>query len=151
MALRKIRIEGDEILRKISRPVEKITPKIKTLISDMIDTMAEANGVGLAAPQVGILKRVIVVDTGNGPYALVNPEIIEEEGSQEGPEGCLSIPGKSGTVIRPLNVKVKALNDKGEEIIIEAEEFEARALCHEIDHLNGKLYIDIASVVIEEE
>ncbi|SEF67956.1 peptide deformylase [Caloramator fervidus] len=142
MAIRKIRTLGDEVLRKISKPVEKIDQRILTLIEDMVDTMYEANGVGLAAPQVGILKRVIVVDIGEGLYKLINPEIIYEEGEQIDEEACLSIPNRSGFVKRPKKIKVKALNEKGKEVIIEAEDFFARALCHEIDHLNGVLYID---------
>jgi len=142
MAIRKIRTLGDEVLRKISKPVEKIDQRILTLIEDMVDTMYEANGVGLAAPQVGILKRVIVVDIGEGLYKLINPEIVYEEGEQVDEEACLSIPNRSGFVKRPKKIKVKALNEKGEEVIIEAQDFFARALCHEIDHLNGVLYID---------
>lgn len=142
MAIRKIRTIGDEVLRKISKPVEKIDNKILTLIGDMVDTMYEANGVGLAAPQIGILKRIIVVDVGEGLYKLINPEIIFEEGEQIDEEGCLSIPNRSGTVKRPKKVRVKALNERGKEVIIDAEDLFARALCHEIDHLNGVLYID---------
>ncbi len=144
MALRKIRLDGDEILRKISRPVDEVTPKIEILIKDMIETMVEANGVGLAAPQVGILKRIVVIDVGEGPIVMINPEIIEVEGEQVGIEGCLSVPGKSGTVTRPYRVKAKAMNEKGETYTIEGEELLARAICHEIDHLDGKLYTDIA-------
>lgn len=142
MALRNIRTYGDEVLRKKSRRVEEINDRILTLIRDMIDTMYNADGVGLAAPQVGILKRVIVIDVGDGPVALINPEIIAAEGEQIDEEGCLSIPGRGGSVIRPYKVKVKALNEKGEEIIVEGEELFARALCHEIDHLEGVLFVD---------
>ncbi len=144
MALRKIRLDGDEILRKVSRPVDTITPKVETLIEDMIETMIDANGVGLAAPQVGILKRIVVIDVGEGPIVMINPEIIGTEGEQEGIEGCLSVPGKSGTVTRPYKVTAKAMNEKGESYTIEGEELLARAICHEIDHLDGKLYTDIA-------
>lgn len=144
MALRKIRIDGDEILRKVSRHVDEITPKIKYLVEDMIETMEHANGVGLAAPQIGVLKRIVVIDVGEGPVVMINPEIVEEEGIQEGIEGCLSVPGKSGTVTRPFKVSAKALNIEGEEFIIEGEELLARAICHELDHLDGKLYTDIA-------
>jgi len=144
MALRKIRIDGDEILRKVSRHVDEITPKIKYLVEDMIETMEHANGVGLAAPQIGVLKRIVVIDVGEGPIVMINPEIVEEEGIQEGIEGCLSVPGKSGTVTRPFKVSAKALNENGEEFIIEGEELLARAICHELDHLEGKLYTDIA-------
>lgn len=151
MALRKIRIDGDEILRKVSRPIDKITPKIKDLVEDMIETMEEANGVGLAAPQVGILRRVVVIDVGEGPIVMINPEIVSTEGEQEGIEGCLSVPGKSGTVTRPFKVKAKATNTMGEEFFIEGEELLARAICHELDHLDGKLYTDIAVDMITEE
>ena len=111
MALRTIRVEGDPVLTKISRPVDKMTPRIHDLITDMLDTMYEAMGVGLAAPQVGILKRVVVIDVGDGPIILINPEIIEKSGEQTGDEGCLSVPGMSGQVTRPDYVKVKALNE----------------------------------------
>ncbi len=142
MAIRNIREEGDELLRKISRPVTEMTERIDTLIDDMLETMYEAEGVGLAAPQVGILRRIFVVDIGEGPIVMINPEIIETSGEQEGPEGCLSVPGFQGTVIRPNYVKMKGLNRKMKPFTIEAEEFLARALCHEFDHLNGILYID---------
>lgn len=142
MALRNIRTYGDEVLRKKSRKVEEINDRIHTLIKDMFDTMYSADGVGLAAPQVGILKRVIVIDVGDGPVALINPEIISGEGEQIDEEGCLSIPGKGGSVLRPYKVKVKALNEKGEEVMVEGEELFARALCHEIDHLEGVLFVD---------
>lgn len=142
MALREIRTLGDEVLRKRSREVEKIDDRVKTLIEDMIETMYHADGVGLAAPQVGILKRIIVIDAGEGPLRLINPEIIEFSGSQTDEEGCLSVPGESGEVERPETVKVRALNEKGEEIEVEGRELLARALCHEIDHLNGVLFVD---------
>lgn len=142
MALRNIRLEGDEILRKKSRKVEEINERILTLIEDMKETMYHADGVGLAAPQIGILKRIVVIDVGNGPITLINPEIIKEEGSQIDYEGCLSVPEEQGKVDRPYKVKVKALNEKGEEIELEGEELLARAICHEIDHLNGVLFID---------
>lgn len=142
MAIRNIRTVEDEILRKKSRKVEQVNDRILTLIKDMIETMYLADGVGLAAPQVGILKRVIVIDVGNGPIALINPEILETEGQYLDEEGCLSIPGKQGKVLRPEKVKVKALNEKGEEFILEGEGLLARALCHEIDHLDGVLFID---------
>ncbi len=144
MAIRIIRKEDDPVLRKISRAVDKIDDKISTLLDDMIDTMYDADGVGLAAPQVGILKRVIVIDIGEGVIELINPEIIYEEGSQCGGEGCLSLPGISEDVTRPAFVRVKGLNRKGQEIIVEGEDLLARALCHEIDHLNGILFIDRA-------
>jgi len=151
MALRKIRIDGDEILRKVSRHVDEITPKIKFLVEDMIETMEYASGVGLAAPQVGVLKRIVVIDVGEGPIVMINPEIISEEGIQEGIEGCLSVPGKSGTVTRPFKVSAKALNENGEEFTIEGEELLARAICHELDHLEGKLYTDIAVDMFSED
>ncbi len=142
MALRTIRNEGDEILRKKSKEVEVINERILTLIEDMIDTMYAADGVGLAAPQIGILKRVVVIDVGDGPIILINPEIIKEEGSQIDLEGCLSIPNYNGKVERPFKVTVKALNEHGEEFLIEGEELLARAFCHEIDHLDGILFRD---------
>lgn len=151
MALRKIRTEEDEILRKISRPVDAITEKILVLIEDMIETMNHANGVGLAAPQVGVLKRIIIVDIGDGPIAMINPVILETDGIQEGMEGCLSVPGKSGTVVRPNYVKVEYIDEDGETCMIEGEELFARAICHEVDHLDGKLYIDIATDLVTEE
>lgn len=144
MALRNIRIQGDPILTKKCRKIEKMTPKIQELIQDMFDTMYDAYGVGLAAPQVGILKQVVVIDTtGEDPHVLINPEIIETSGSQTGDEGCLSLPGMSGTVTRPNYVKVKALNENMEEIILEGTELLARAICHETDHLYGKMYTEL--------
>ncbi|HJD35480.1 MULTISPECIES: peptide deformylase [unclassified Blautia] len=144
MALRNIRIQGDPILTKKCRKIEKMTPKIQELIQDMFDTMYDAYGVGLAAPQVGILKQVVVIDTtGEDPHVLINPEIIETSGSQTGDEGCLSLPGMSGTVTRPNYVKVKALNENMEEIILEGTELLARAICHETDHLHGKMYTEL--------
>ena len=144
MALRNIRIQGDPILTKKCRKIEKMTPKIQELIQDMFDTMYDAYGVGLAAPQVGILKQVVVIDTtGEDPHVLINPEIIETSDSQTGDEGCLSLPGMSGTVTRPNYVKVKALNENMEEIILEGTELLARAICHETDHLHGKMYTEL--------
>ncbi|MCY6959469.1 peptide deformylase [Clostridium brassicae] len=142
MAIRNIRTEGDEILRKKSREVKELDDRTLVLINDMIETMYAADGVGLAAPQVGILKRVVVIDVGNGPIVLINPEIVKCEGSQIDFEGCLSVPGEQGKVERPFKVTVKALNEKGEKIEMEGEELLARAFCHEIDHLNGVLFID---------
>lgn len=142
MALRNIRINEDEILRKKCRVIEKIDDRLLTLIEDMKDTMYEANGVGLAAPQVGILKRVVVIDIGEGPIVLINPEVVETKGSYVDIEGCLSLPGKQGYVERPEYTKVKALNEKGEEIIVEGEDLLSKALCHELDHLDGVLYTD---------
>ncbi|AUM96281.1 TPA: peptide deformylase [Clostridium botulinum] len=142
MAIRNIRKYGDELLRKKSRKIEKIDDRILTLLEDMAETMYSAEGVGLAAPQVGILKRVVVIDVGEGLIKLINPEIIETEGNQKDVEGCLSVPGEQGEVERPYKVKVKALNEKGEEIVLEGEELLARAFCHEIDHLDGILFVD---------
>ncbi|CAB1243589.1 peptide deformylase [Clostridium sp. MT-14] len=142
MALRNIRKYGDDILRKKSKKVDVINNRIITLLKDMEETLYEEDGIGLAAPQVGVLKRAIVVDIGEGIYKLINPEIIYSEGSYIDKEGCLSIPGVQGEVKRPNKVKVKALNEKGEEIIVEGENLLARAFCHEIDHLNGILFID---------
>ncbi len=143
MALRTIRVEGDPVLTKKSRPVEEMTPKISELITDMLDTMYDAMGVGLAAPQVGILKRIVVIDVGEGPIVLINPEILETSGEQTGDEGCLSVPGMAGQVTRPNYVKVKALDINMEEVIYEGEELLARAFCHEIDHLDGKMYTEL--------
>ena len=142
MAIRMIREENEPILRKISKPVKEITPKITELIEDMFDTMYEANGVGLAAPQVGMLKRIVVIDIGEGPVILINPEIVETRGEQTGNEGCLSVPGKMGVVTRPNYAKVNAVDITGQNITVEGEELMARALCHEIDHLDGILYTD---------
>ncbi|WP_058485311.1 peptide deformylase [Defluviitalea phaphyphila] len=142
MALREIRKNGDEILRKKCKEVKEINKSILILLDDMTETMYEAGGVGLAAPQVGVLKRVVVIDIGEGIIELINPEIIEEDGEQIGPEGCLSVPGITGEVKRPNKVKVKALNRNGEEFVLEGEGLLARAFCHEIDHLNGILFTD---------
>ncbi|MEF9946099.1 MAG: peptide deformylase [Lachnospiraceae bacterium] len=143
MATRKIREIGEEVLKKHCKPVTEMTPRTQILIEDMLDTMYEAMGVGLAAPQVGVLKRIVVIDAGEGPIVLLNPEIMETSGEQTGDEGCLSVPGKSGTVTRPNYAKVKALNEEMEEIVVEGEGLLARALCHEVDHLEGKLYVSL--------
>ena len=143
MAVRKVREMGDDVLTKVSKEVKAMTPRTLMLIEDMLDTMYETNGVGLAAPQVGILKRIVVIDVGEGPIVLINPEILETAGEQVGDEGCLSVPGKAGQVTRPNYVKAKALNEDMEEFIIEGEELLARALCHEIDHLKGVVYVDL--------
>ncbi len=144
MALRQIRTQGDDILAKECRKVEKMTPKIRELIDDMFDTMYEAYGVGLAAPQVGILKQIVVIDTtGEDPIVLINPEILETSGSQTGGEGCLSVPGMAGTVTRPNYVKVRAFDEDMQEFILEGEELLARAICHETDHLHGRLYTEL--------
>lgn len=149
MALRKLRLEGDDILRKKAKVVDEVTDRIKTLAQDMIDTMYENQGVGLAAPQVGILKRIFVVDIGEGPMVFINPEFVSQSGEQYGLEGCLSVPGKQGDVLRPYSVVVKALDLDGKPFEIEAEEFLARAICHEYDHLEGVLYIDKAENIEE--
>lgn len=143
MALRTIRIQGDSVLTKKSRTVDKMTPRIGELITDMLDTMYDAMGVGLAAPQVGILKRIVVIDVGEGPIVLINPEILETSGEQTGDEGCLSVPGMAGQVTRPNYVKVKALDVNMDEQIYEGEGLLARAFCHEIDHLDGKMYTEL--------
>ncbi len=142
MAIRNIRTSDDEILRKKCRPVTKISDRTLELLDDMADTMYSQNGVGLAAPQVGILRRVAVIDVGEGIIELINPEIVECDGEQTGYEGCLSVPGYMGVVTRPNHVKVKATNRNGEEFFVEGEELLARALCHEIEHLDGLLYTD---------
>jgi peptide deformylase len=151
MAIRSIRTDGDEVLRKTSRNVEKIDIKILTLLKDMADTMYKAEGVGLAAVQVGILKRIVVIDAGEGLVELINPIIVEESGEQIEIEGCLSLPGIMGEVKRPEMVKVEALDPKGEKIEIEGHGLMARALCHEIDHLNGVLFKDKVIRFIEKE
>lgn len=143
MALRTIRVQGDSVLTKKSRTVDKMTPRIGELITDMLDTMYDAMGVGLAAPQVGILKRIVVIDVGEGPIVLINPEILETSGEQIGDEGCLSVPGMAGQVTRPNYVKVKALDVNMDEQIYEGEGLLARAFCHEIDHLDGKMYTEL--------
>ena len=143
MAIRKIREMGDDVLAKSCKEVMKMTLRTQILINDMLDTMYEAMGVGLAAPQVGVLKRIVVIDVGDGPLILINPEILETSGEQTGEEGCLSVPGKSGTVTRPNYVKVKALNEEMEEVVLEGEGLLARAFCHEIDHLDGKMYVEL--------
>ena len=144
MAIRNIRTYGDDILRKKGKVVDEINPRVLLLIKDMIETMYHSKGVGLAAPQVGILKRIAVIDVGTGPITLINPEITAMEGLQINNEGCLSVPDTQKSVERPLKVTVKALNENGEEIVIVGEELLARALCHEIDHLDGVLFIDKA-------
>lgn len=142
MALRNIRKYGDDVLRKKCREVEEIDKRTLTLIKDMFETMYDADGVGLAAPQVGILKRLFVIDIGEGPLVFINPEILETSGSQTDDEGCLSLPGEMEKVMRPNYVRARAFNEKGEEFEIEAEELLARAILHEYDHLNGTLFID---------
>ena len=142
MSLRTIRVEGHPVLGKVCREVTEVTPKIVTLIDDMLETMYEANGVGLAAPQVGILKRIVVIDVGEGPIVMINPEIIESDGEQTGDEGCLSVPGKAGQVTRPNYVKARFMGEDMNEYEIEGEELLARCICHELDHLDGHLYVE---------
>ena len=145
MALRTIRTEGDSVLEKVCRPVEKIDKRTKDLVGDMLETMYDACGVGLAAPQVGILKRIVVIDTtGEDPYILINPRIVESSGEQTGQEGCLSVPGKFGIVTRPNYVKAVALDVNMKPIEVEGTELLARAICHELDHLDGHLYVEKA-------
>ena len=143
MAIRQVRTIGDEILTKECKPVQAVTPRIRELIDDMFDTMYEAEGVGLAAPQVGILKRIVVIDvTGEDPILLINPVIMESSGEQRGYEGCLSVPGKNGIVTRPNYVKIKAYNEEMKPFELEGTELLARAICHELEHLDGHLYVD---------
>lgn len=143
MATRNIREMGDSVLNKVSKEVKDMTQRTADLIDDMFDTMYEAQGVGLAAPQVGILKRIFVIDvTGEDPFVFINPEILETDGEQTGYEGCLSVPGKSGMVTRPNFVRVRALDENMEEFELEAEELMARAILHEYDHLEGHLYVE---------
>ncbi|MBD5459771.1 MAG: peptide deformylase [Lachnospiraceae bacterium] len=145
MAIRNIREIGDEVLTKKCKEVTEMTPRVKELIEDMLDTMYEANGVGLAAPQVGVLKRIVVIDvTGEDPHVLINPRIVESSGEQTGAEGCLSVPGKNGIVTRPNYVKAVALNQNMKPIELEGTELLARAICHEVDHLDGHLYVEKA-------
>ena len=156
MALRKIRMYGDSVLEKPTKVVTKVTPRIKELIEDMIDTMHEAEGVGLAAPQVGVLRKIVVIDVGEGPHVFINPRIIETDGEQVGEEGCLSLPGKCGIVTRPNYVKAVAYDKDMNEFKIEGTELFARAMCHEFDHLEGIMYVDkaeggIKDVVYEED
>ena len=143
MALRNIRVMGDPVLNKVCKDVKEVSDRTRELINDMFDTMYEANGVGLAAPQVGILKRIVVIDTtGEDPIVLINPKVVETSGEQTGQEGCLSVPGKSGQVTRPNYAKVIAYNEDMEVIEVEGTELLARALLHEIDHLDGHLYVE---------
>ena len=145
MAIRNIREDGDDVLRKVCKPVTKMTERLSQLIDDMFDTTYEANGVGLAAPQVGVLRRIVVIDVmDDNPLVLVNPEIVEQDGEQVGPEGCLSLPGLQGDVARPEHVICKALDRDMNEITVEGEGLLARAICHELDHLDGILYKDLA-------
>lgn len=142
MALREIRVEGDPVLTKVCKEVKEITPRTQDLIDDMIETMYEANGVGLAAPQVGVLKRIVVIDVGEGPIVMINPRIISQDGEQTGDEGCLSVPGKAGCVTRPNHVVARFFDEDMDECEIEGEELLARAICHELEHLDGHLYVE---------
>lgn len=142
MALRTIRQMGDAVLTKKCREIKEITPRIEELIDDMLETMYEGNGVGLAAPQVGVLKRVVTIDVGDGPLVLINPEIIETSGEQTGSEGCLSLPGKAGEVTRPNYVKVRAYDRRMQQVEFEGTELLARAFCHEVEHLDGHMYVE---------
>lgn len=144
MAIREVRQIGDELLLKRSKEVKKMTPRTQQLIADMLETMHAHQGVGLAAPQVGVLKRIVVIDIGEGPIILVNPVVTAAEGEQTGEEGCLSVAGKWGNVTRPMRVTVKAQNERMEPVTVTGEGLLARALCHETDHLDGKLYVDLA-------
>lgn len=156
MALRTIRIQGDPVLGKQCKEVKEATDKITTLIDDMLETMYDANGVGLAAPQVGILKRIVVMDVGEGPIVMINPQILETSGEQTGEEGCLSLPGKAGQVTRPNYVKARFQNENMEWCEVEGTELLARCICHELDHLDGHMYTEkvegqIHDVKYEEE
>ena len=156
MAIRTIRIQGDSVLEKKCREITEVTPKIEELIEDMLETMYEANGVGLAAPQVGVLKRLVVIDVGDGPIVMINPVILETAGEQTGSEGCLSLPGKAGIVTRPNYVKARFYDENMDEYEIEGEELLARAICHELDHLDGHMYTEkvegpLKDVTYEEE
>ena len=151
MAIREIRIEGDECLRKVCRPVEKFDERLHTLLDDMAETMYEGNGVGLAAPQVGVLRRVVGIDCGDQLYELINPVIIAQAGEIDDAEGCLSSPGEYGMVKRPEKVAVKALDRNGNEYILEGEGLMARAICHECDHLDGRLYKDLVSRMLHQD
>ena len=150
MALRTIRIQGDPVLEKTCKEVKEVTPKIVTLINDMLETMYEANGVGLAAPQVGILKRIVVIDIGDEPMVFINPTILETSGSQTGDEGCLSLPGKAGQVTRPNYVKARYFDEEMQEYEIEGEELLARCICHELDHLDGHMYTEKVEGILHE-
>ena len=150
MAIRQIRVLGDEILTKKCRTITEVTPRIRELAHDMLDTMYEAQGVGLAGPQVGILKRIVVIDVGEGPLVMINPQILESSGEQTGEEGCLSYPGKAGTVTRPDYVKAKAYDLDMQEYEVEGEGLLARCICHELDHLDGHMYVELAGDTIHD-
>lgn len=150
MALRQIRVDGDPILRKRSREVEKIDDRLQELLNDMVETMRAANGIGLAAPQVGVLKRIIVIDVGEKPLKVINPIILEKEGAIKDIEGCLSVPQIRGTVERPEKIKVTFMNENGDNLVMEPSGYLARVFCHEIDHLDGVLYTDMATDLYNE-
>ncbi|MBR2766047.1 MAG: peptide deformylase [Blautia sp.] len=150
MALRTIRLEGDPVLEKKCRKVETMTPRLRQLVEDMLETMYDANGVGLAAPQVGILRQIVVIDVGEGPIVLVNPVMTMQEGEQTGDEGCLSVPGLAGQVTRPNHVIVEAFDENMKPVRVEGEELLARALCHELDHLNGVMYTSLVEGELHE-
>ncbi|MBR0365257.1 MAG: peptide deformylase [Clostridia bacterium] len=149
MAIRQLRLREDEILRKRCKEVKKFDEKLGILLDDMYDTMTKAEGVGLAAPQVGIIKRAVIIDVGEGRIELINPEILESSGSQNGSEGCLSFPGLFGEVERPSYVKVKAQNRNGEEFVLEGRDLLARAICHECDHLEGHVFTEKVTKYID--
>lgn len=151
MAIRNIVLKGDEILKKVSRPVEKFDEKLWELLDDMAETMYKNEGVGLAAPQVGLLRRVVVIDAGEGLVELVNPKIVEESGKQKEYEGCLSCPQEYGIVERPKNVTVEAQDRAGKTFRVSGEDLLARAFCHEIDHLDGILFVDLAEEIVQEK
>ena len=142
MAVREIRVQGDPVLAKVCKEIKEVTPRLQDLIDDMIETMYEANGVGLAAPQVGILKRLVVIDVGEGPIVMINPRIVAQDGEQTGDEGCLSVPGKAGVVTRPNYVMARFFDEEMNECEVEGEGLLARAICHELDHLDGHLYVE---------
>lgn len=150
MALRTIRMQGDPVLGKVCREVKEITPKLEILIADMLETMYDACGVGLAAPQVGVLKRVVTIDIGDGPLVMINPRIVLADGEQTGGEGCLSLPGMAGQVTRPNHVIARAYDANMQEFEIEATELLARAICHEVDHLDGHMYTELVEGEIYE-
>ena len=151
MAIRRVVKQGDPILRKRSREIIEINQRIIEIIEDMTETLYKENGIGIAAPQIGILKRIVVIDQGDGPIELINPVMLSCEGEQEGTEGCLSVPGEFGLVRRPACVRIKALNRKGKRVELIGDGMLARAFCHEIDHLDGKLFVDIATEMYSQE
>ena len=151
MALRQIRTLGDPVLEKKCREVKEMTPRLKELVDDMLETMYQAEGVGLAAPQVGVLRRIVVIDVGEGPIVMVNPQIVEQSGEQCGQEGCLSVPGEYGLVHRPMHVKVRAQDRNGEFFEVEGTGLTARCFCHEIDHLDGVVFTSKCERMLTEE